>query len=35
MYDRNAIAGEELDRHLLKERANITELVTKLGLQKK
>ena len=35
MYDRTAIAGEELDRYLLKERANYTELVTKLGLHKK
>ncbi len=35
MYDRNAIAAEELDRYLLKERANYTELVTKLALQKK
>jgi len=35
MYDSNAIAGEELDRYLLMDRANIAALVAKLGLQKK
>ena len=34
MYDRNAIAGEALDRYLLEDRASITELVMKLGLKK-
>jgi tripartite-type tricarboxylate transporter receptor subunit TctC len=35
MYDKNAIAGEALDRYLLKDRASITDLVAKLGLKKK
>ncbi len=35
LYEKNLLSGEALDRYLLKDRANSTELVEKLGLKKK
>lgn len=35
LYEKNPLVGEALDQYLLKDRANNTELVEKLGLKKK